>query len=99
MAPVARPGDSVTVSVGGDGGFASDPPEYAQHAVSSMREIIDLSALDHSLWVITTGESGVPFSSHYDDLVPLWDGNEYQQMASSAEAEAAAAVDILVLKP
>jgi penicillin amidase len=99
VAPVARPGDSVTVSVGGDGGFAADPPEYAQHVVSSMREIIDLSALDHSLWVITTGESGVPFSSHYDDLVPLWDGNQYQQMAYSAEAEAAAAVDILVLKP
>jgi len=99
VAPVARPGDSVTVSVGGDGGFSNDPPEYAQHTVSSMREIIDLSALDHSLWVITTGQSGVPFSSHYDDLVPLWDGNQYQQMAYSAEAEAAAAVDILVLKP
>ncbi len=64
IAPVARPGDSVTVNVGGDGNFSADPPSYAQNIVSSMREIIDLSNFDHSLWVTTTGESGEPFSAH-----------------------------------
>ena len=97
--PVDRPGDGVTVSVGGDGGFSADPPTYDQHTVSSMREIIDLGNLDRSLWVTTTGESGEPFSRHYGDLIPLWDQNQYQAMAYSPEAESKAAVDFLDLKP
>ncbi|HLZ24643.1 MAG TPA: penicillin acylase family protein [Ktedonobacterales bacterium] len=97
--PVATSGDTVTVSVGGDGGFTSDPPSYDQHTVSSMREIIDLSNLDNSLWITTTGESGEPFSAHYSDLIPLWAAHQYQRMDYSPEAEAHASTDLLVLKP
>ncbi len=99
VAPVQRPGDSITVSVGGDGGFTADPPNYAQHTVSSMREIIDLSNLDHSLWVTTTGESGQPFSPHYQDLVHLWDTNTYQSMDFSPPAVAKQTVSLLTLTP
>ena len=97
--PLARPGDDVTVDIGGDGGFALDPPDYAQQTVSSMREIIDLSNFDNSLWVTTTGESGEPFSEHYTDLIPLWDQNQYQHMEYTATAEAKSAVDLLTLTP
>jgi penicillin amidase len=97
--PVARPGDDVTVNVGGDGDFAGDPPSYAQQTVSSMREIIDLGDFDNSLWVTTTGESGEPYSDHYTDLIPLWDQNQYQHMEYTATAEAKSAVDLLTLTP
>ena len=97
--PVQRPGDDVTVNVGGDGDFSLDPPAYAQGTVSSMREILDLSNFDNSLWVTTTGESGEPFSPHYSDLIPLWDQNRYQHMDYSALAEAKSAVDVLELAP
>jgi len=99
VAPVQRPGDSVTVSVGGDGGFSADPPSYAQHTVSSMRQIIDLSNLDQSLWVTTTGESGNPFSPYYQDLVPLWNTNAYQQMDYSPAAVAKQTASLLTLTP
>jgi penicillin G amidase len=97
--PLDRPGGDVTVSVGGDGDFALDPPSYAQQTVSSMREIIDLGNFDNSLWVTTTGESGQPFSAHYSDLIPLWNQNRYQPMAYTATAEAKAAADVLELTP
>ena len=99
VAPVARPGDSVTVSQGGDGDFSADPPSYAQHTVSSMRQIIDLSNFDNSLWVTTTGESGQPFSAHYQDLVPLWDQFKYQSMAFSPGAVAKQTAGVLTLTP
>ncbi len=99
LAPVERPGDSVTVSVGGDGGFSSATPNYSQRTVSSMREIIDLGNFDNSLWVITVGESGQPSSSHYADLLPLWDQNQYQHMDYSPAAEGRSIVDLLVLTP
>ncbi|MDE3229278.1 MAG: penicillin acylase family protein, partial [Chloroflexota bacterium] len=99
VAPVARPGDSVTVSVGGDGDYSADPPNYDQHTVSSMREIIDLSNLDGSLWVTTTGESGNPFSTHYQDLVPLWNTNTYQPMDFSPAAVAKQTASLLTMTP
>lgn len=99
VAPVQRPGDSLTVSVGGDGGFYAATANYTQHTVSSMREIIDLSALDKSLWVTTTGESGQPFSPHYQDLVHLWDSNTYQTMEYTPAAVAKQTTSLLTLKP
>lgn len=99
VAPVQRPGDSLTVSVGGDGGFYAAQANYTQHTVSSMREIIDLSALDNSLWVTTTGESGQPFSPHYQDLVHLWDSNTYQTMEYSPAAVAKQTSALLTLAP
>ncbi|MGH2487414.1 MAG: penicillin acylase family protein [Ktedonobacterales bacterium] len=99
VAPVARPGDSVTVNVGGDGGFTADAPNYNQATVSSMREIIDLSNLDNSLWITTTGESGEPYSGHYTDLLALWDQNKYEQMNYTPSSLARTHVHVLVLKP
>lgn len=38
----------------------------------SEREVVDLSNLDASLAIHTTGESGHAFHRHYDDMIPLW---------------------------
>jgi penicillin amidase len=99
VAPLDRPGDSVTVNAAGGGGFSADPANYSQQTVPSMRQIIDLSDFDNSLWVTTTGESGQPGSAHYSDLVPLWDQNKYQPMYYSAGKQASNATGILTLKP
>jgi penicillin amidase len=99
VAPLDRPGDSVTVNAAGGGGFSADPANYSQQTVPSMRQIIDLSDFDNSLWVTTTGESGQPGSAHYSDLVPLWDQNKYQPMYYSPRKQAPNATGILTLKP
>jgi penicillin amidase len=96
---LARPGDDETISIGGDDNFNADPAHYTQQTVSSMREIIDLSNFDHSLWIITTGESGQPLSEHYMDLNPLWDLNQYQAMTFSAQQVAKMIRTWLVLNP
>jgi penicillin amidase len=99
VAPLDRPGDSVTVNAAGGGGFSTDPPGYGQATVPSMRQIIDLGDLDNSLWVTTTGESGQPGSAHYGDLAPLWDQNKYQPMYFSPKKQASIASGILTMKP
>jgi penicillin amidase len=78
-----RPGNTVTINIGGDDNFAADPPSYQQDTISSMREIIDLAHYDTSLWILPTGQSGQPFSSHYHDLTPLWNEQHYQKMSFS----------------
>lgn len=37
-----------------------------------MRAIFDLSDLDKSLFMIATGQSGNPLSSHYGDMLEDW---------------------------
>ncbi len=41
-------------------------------SLPSMRMIIDLSDLSQSQTMHTTGESGHPFSPHYDDMIESW---------------------------
>jgi penicillin amidase len=46
----------------------------------SEREIVDLSNLDASLALHTTGQSGHAYNKHYDDMAPLWAKVEYYPM-------------------
>ena len=46
----------------------------------SMRMIVDLSNLNNSLTVHTTGESGHAYHQHYADMSPLWAGLQYYPM-------------------
>ena len=94
---VTRPGDCTTVNVGGAGGFSAY--NYNQDDLPSMREIIDMSNLDQSRMVTTTGESGEPFARHNFDLLPLWDSGRYQPMDFSPAAVQANAEDTLTILP
>ncbi|MCP4139291.1 MAG: penicillin acylase family protein [Chloroflexi bacterium] len=53
---------------------------YIVDWLPSMRMIIDLSDLDNSLTVHTTGESGHADHQHYTDMVDLWRNIEYYPM-------------------
>ncbi len=46
----------------------------------SEREIVDLSNLDNSLTIHTTGQSGHAYHPHYVDMAPLWAGVQYYPM-------------------
>jgi penicillin G amidase len=53
---------------------------YEVDWLPSEREIVDLSNLDNSLALHTTGQSGHAFHPHYDDMIPLWTQVKYYPM-------------------
>jgi penicillin amidase len=65
----------------------------------SEREIVDLSNLDNSLALHTTGESGHAFHPHYDDMTPMWATVQYYSMWWEQASVMADAEGHLVLTP
>ena len=53
---------------------------FAVDWLPSEREIVDLSNLDNSLAIHTTGQSGHAYHPHYADMAPLWASVEYYPM-------------------
>ena len=94
VGPVPRPGDSYTVN---NTSYRDD--EFDQLSGPSYREIIDVGNWDGSMVVNVPGESGQPGSSHYSDLVPLWDQTRYFPMLYSRDAVEKQAKDRLTLEP
>ncbi len=97
---VLRPFFSRTLPRGGDA-FTITPtmPIRDEIFVSSYRQIIDLSSLDASRFMIPMGQSGHVWSPHYADLLDRWAKGEYLQMRFSAGAVDAAVAGRLVLEP
>jgi penicillin amidase len=48
--------------------------------VPSLRQIVDLSDLNASRFIHTTGQSGLPASAHYDDFIDKWRNIQYVPM-------------------
>lgn len=48
--------------------------------IPSMREIVPLGNLKEALTILPAGESGHPFSRHYDDMVDRWRRVQYHPM-------------------
>lgn len=74
-------------------------PDYAVESGPSMRMVVDLSNLDSSVWVNSTGQSGHAYAPHYDDQIDAWVENESFAWPFSPGAVAAAKDEELVLKP
>ena len=53
---------------------------YETNWLPSMRMIADMSNLNNSLTVHTTGESGHAYNKHYDDMSSLWANIKYYPM-------------------
>jgi penicillin G amidase len=53
---------------------------YEVTALSAFRMIIDLSDFEGSRSILSTGQSGHPASTHYDDMIELWRGVGYRDM-------------------
>lgn len=74
VGPVPHAGSPTTVNVA-HWAFRSPADDYPfiTTAGPSMRHVADMGNLDGAGgFVIGTGQSGIPFSHHYDDQVPLW---------------------------
>jgi penicillin G amidase len=93
LKPVSRPGDAYTVNATGGG------PNYTEAYGASYRQIIDLSDWDRSVMTNVPGESGVPGSKHYSDLVEPWAQGEYHPMPYSRRAVERATEERIILTP
>lgn len=63
------------------------------------RGVYDLADPDSSVFIISTGQSGHPFSRHYDDLADLWRRGEYIGMSLDPGLARAASVGVTHLAP
>ncbi len=63
----AVPGHTSTVNK-----MEFDEADFEVRDGPSMRQITDLGDLERSLSILPMGQSGIPASAHYDDMLPLW---------------------------
>jgi penicillin amidase len=72
---------------------------YGVTNLPSMRAIYDLSNLNNSLTVHTTGQSGHAYQPHYIDMATLWANIQYYSMLWDQQTVISQAEGHLVLKP
>jgi penicillin amidase len=77
---VPSPGGTYTLNRG-QVDFNSEPP-FANRGAASCRAIYDLSNLDNSQFIHTTGQSGNPFSPLYRSFAERWSNGEYIAIAT-----------------
>jgi len=97
LGPIAWGGDANTV-----GQSAPDPARPDSDvtlAIASLRMVVDLSDFEKSRFVLPGGQSGNPFSRHYDDQLEMWTIGDGAPIAFSAQAVAAATHHYLALLP
>ena len=73
--------------------------DYEVIAGPSMRMAVDLSDVDRARWVISSGSSGHPWSSHVTDQFEAWATGEFFDWPFSREAIAATTRNALTLRP
>lgn len=78
--------------------LGGDTP-YANVHAAGFRAIYDLADLGRSRFSISTGQSGNPYSTHWDDLSAPWAAMGYIEIPTDRTAIQAAAVDHLSLQP
>jgi len=73
--------------------------DFSVRLIPSMRMIVDLGDFDRSVAVNSTGNSGHPGSSNYDDQILRWAGVRYHPMLWSRQQVEASARNRLFLNP
>jgi len=87
-------GESLVNATGWDVGDS-----FEVNWLPSMRMIVDLSNLNNSVTVHTTGQSGHAYNKHYIDMADLWRNIQYYPMLWDEQATVSSAEGHLVLKP
>ncbi|MFP3958833.1 MAG: penicillin acylase family protein, partial [Spirochaetaceae bacterium] len=75
----------------------TDP--YEVNWITSMRQIIDMSDLDASRMMHTTGQSGHPFHTHYDNMIDAWLNLRFHEHHFSREEAERSSRERLILRP
>jgi penicillin amidase len=91
------PVDGTIATVNNTGYSLSDP--YGVRTVPSYRQIVDLDDLTRSVSMHTTGQSGHPYHTHYDDMIDPWRDIEYHPMLWQRADVEADAEGTLLLRP
>ncbi|MDE0391472.1 MAG: penicillin acylase family protein [Rhodospirillales bacterium] len=72
--------------------------QYSAHG-AGYRALYDLANPERSVFVISTGQSGNPLSSHYEDYAEPWRDGEYLPMLTDRSRVEEDALGTLVLSP
>ena len=72
---------------------------YRPASAAGYRGVYDLADPDSSVFIIASGQSGHPFSRHYDDLAVKWRRGEYVTMSLDPDLARAAAAGVTRLEP
>ncbi|MFO8036229.1 MAG: penicillin acylase family protein [Anaerolineales bacterium] len=67
--------------------------------IANLRMVLDVGNWDHNLFVLAGGQSGNPFSPHYDDQLSLWKRGEGITVAWTASAVAEKTQSTLHIHP
>lgn len=92
-------GDQIVNATGWSTSAAVNDDDFTLTSLPSMRMIVDLANLDASLSIITTGQSGHPFSDQYGDQIAPWANVEYHPMLFTREAVEQNLAARLILQP
>lgn len=90
-------GGEATIAQAGFLGTGRNP--WLNVTGATYRGVYDLADPDSSVFIISTGQSGHPFSRHYDDMAELWRRGEYVVMSLDPALARAAAAGITHLQP
>jgi len=63
----------------------TDSGKYAVKAGPSTRRIIDFSDVENSMSILPTGQSGNPFSKHYNDQAEMYNSGKFRKMKLNKE--------------
>ena len=91
-------GEKETVKAGGFDVAEPDRP-FAQNHGAGYRAVYDLGDPERSVYVISTGQSGNPLSSHYEDYAEPWRDGDYLPMLTDRAKVEEDALGTLTLNP
>ncbi len=83
----------------GAGPLGRDDRAFQHNHGAGFRAIYDLADPSRSRFVVSTGQSGNPFSRHWGDLADLWQRGDMITVTGTAEELTEAGADMLTLKP
>jgi penicillin amidase len=95
---VPSPGDTYTINVGRTA-LANESAPFASRHAASLRAIYDLSDLDKSVYMHSTGQSGNVLSPLYRNFAERWSRVEYIPMSMKRSDAAADSLGTLRLQP
>ncbi|HEV7617394.1 MAG TPA: penicillin acylase family protein, partial [Burkholderiaceae bacterium] len=95
---VPTPGDAFTVNVGRNN-LRDEAEPFANRHAASLRALYDLSDLENSLFIHSTGQSGNVFSPLYRNYVQRWSEVAYLPMKTDRLAVEKNKLGILTLSP
>ena len=81
VGPFPSSGDGTTVNLG----FYRHSNPYHHTVGASLRLLIDLGDWERSGFILSSGQSGRPYSRHYADQTALWRNHEYIRLDGTEE--------------